>query len=240
MERKASHDSDLCGFNHSTSFEDLFEPVLPASKPPETTQTRCTSQQRPRRIPSQPRGFSRTQQHFSSKQQDQILSTYRSVLRQERIPLLDDPQDSSGDEKEAKMVLETLHLRFSRNTEKQVTMQSKPTERYTRERQCTQPPRLRRYRPVQMQAFSTILNSWKAIFAKRNQPHRAKTALRMNKRFVCSPMKRTVDGSAFMVVSAAQPLSPRDLFQSHTRPTSAGTWSKRKFLRATSHYRPGV
>ena len=256
MKRKESKDSDLCGFNHSDDFEDLFEQSRTEEKHKGPEPKRSTSQQRPSRTPSHPPCLSRTQQHFSSKQQDQILTTYRTLLRNERIPLLDDPDDSSETEREAQTVLETLHLRFSRCTgkrEEPVTEKSVRAKSHAGEQKaCKHPhsllkPHLKRFTPhANLQPFSTILSSWKAIFDKRGgRPtgQRCRSAQRMNRRFVCSPMKRTIDGSAFLVVSGAQPLSPRDLghsFVTSSRPTSASVWPKRKFIRPTSQYRPGV
>jgi len=250
MRRKESKDSELCGFNHSDDFEDLFEQSKAEEKPRESESKRSVSQQRPSRAPSHPASLSRTQQHFSSKQQDHILSTYRSLLRKERIPLLDDPEDSSETEG-AQAVLETLHLRFSRETGKRDLRTANMSQRLKGKSDCQRPPqsllkaRLKRYIPhPTIQPFSTILSSWKAIFDKRGtaQP-RSRSAQKMNKRFVCSPMKRTIDRSAFLIVSAAQPLSPRDLgrsFEAPSRPASASVWPKRKFVRPASHYRPGV
>lgn len=251
MRRKESEDSELCGFNHSDDFEDLFEQVKTEEKPREPESKRSVSQQRPSRAPSHPSSLSRTQQHFSSKQQDHILTTYRSLLRKERIPLLDDPEDSSETEREAQAVLETLHLRFSKETGKQDLRAANMSQRlkgksdFQRQPQSLLKARLKRYTPhPTVQTFSTILSSWKAIFDKRGtaQP-RSKSAQRVNKRFVCSPMKRTIDGSAFLMVSPAQPLSPRDLgrsFEASSRPASASVWPKRKFIRPACHYRPGV
>ena len=201
--------SSLHGFDVGLSddFDDDFGLLRPV-----------TSHEKPSSLSKRPRAALNKTVNLVSRQEQEIVESYRTTggwRRTERIPLLDD-EDEEG-EKEAKRVIETLHLRFSTQHRQQA-----PPAPLCPERKST--PRKRKMKPL-----TPIIDSWRAIFARRTaDPWRvANTLSRQRPRVKFSPLKRTIDTKAFLVVNTTQQRglsgTPTEIWacSSQTRPSSA-------------------
>ena len=164
----------------------------------------------------------------------------RSLLRRtEHIPLLDESDDSSGSEAEAKHVLETLHLRFSPEPQKtRVEPQQKPG--IAKNAQIVKVGRKGKWgvaeKPVACRSKSPLIPE------RKSQSRRGAKKSPVFPQFTRKPRtltkRRTIDKGAFLLVSNRQcstRLSPYGQAKSGTfetvRPTSAGTLLGWRLLR---------